>query len=86
LACLNESNHKYCFECQKNEKCEIYQELNHRYDNVPFQNLKKLQEIGEEKWLGEKIKHWTCPGCGAPIEYDQDKCAKCNFLLTIIQD
>jgi len=86
LQCLDKSKFQYCHECGKIETCDTYQELNRRYDEMPYKNLQRLKEIGETKWLEEKIKRWTCLGCGAPIEYDQDKCTKCNFDLTIIQD
>ena len=86
IKCLNKKGYAYCYECGMIITCDIYQELNKRYNNLPFENLKKLQADGEEKWLKEQICRWTCPQCGAPICYGEKECTTCNSDLTKIPD
>lgn len=86
LLCLDKNDYRYCYECNKIESCDIYQELNGRYENLPFKNLIRLKETGEEKWLKEQTQRWSCRQCGAPLEYEQKNCPKCNFDVTTIKD
>jgi len=86
IKCLEKNGYTYCYECEKIETCEIYQELNGRYNNYPYKNLKRLKEVGKEKWLEEMTKRWTCPQCKAAIEYEDKKCLNCGFDLTTIAD
>jgi len=78
LQCLNRNSYRYCYECNEIETCDIYQEVNRRYDNLPFKNLKRLRESGEDRWLEEQRQRWSCPLCGIALVYDQKKCPQCN--------
>jgi len=78
LACLARHSYRYCYECNKIETCDIYQELNGRYDNLPFENLMRLKECGEDRWLKEQRQRWSCPQCGTALAYEQEKCPPCN--------
>ena len=40
-------------------------------------NLKRLKEIGEEAWLEEQKRRWTCT-CGARLSWYQQQCTKCD--------
>jgi hypothetical protein len=86
LACLTENGYMYCYECGKIEHCDIYQELNGRYNNHPYKNLERLREVGEKKWLEEQMTRWHCSECGEPLEYSEEICTTCGFNLTKIND
>jgi hypothetical protein len=53
---------------------------------VMFKNLDTLKEKGLNYWLEEQRKKWSCPGCGAPFTWYQEKCTKCGRELTSIKD
>jgi hypothetical protein len=82
LECLEKKSYRYCYQCMEIETCEIFQELNRRYNNLPYENLKQLKELGEEKWLKKNVKKWSCPKCGTPFEYEAKKCPRCGHKLT----
>jgi hypothetical protein len=42
-------------------------------------NLKRLKEIGEQAWLKEQEKRWTCE-CGAKKSWYLVKCPKCGKM------
>lgn len=78
LACLDRLSFHYCYECDKIESCDVYQELNGRYNNLPYENLMRLKACGEEKWLNEQKERWSCPQCGTPLDYEAKRCPHCN--------
>lgn len=82
LQCLNRNNYKYCHECNTIEKCDIFQKLNRRYNNLPHENLKRLKEIDEERWLREQMNRWSCSKCSSPFDYGAKKCSACGGDLT----
>lgn len=78
LECLDRHTYRYCYECSEIETCDTYQELNGRYKNLPSKNLKRLRVCGEDRWLKEQRKKWSCPHCGTALVYEQTKCPQCN--------
>ncbi len=81
LECLERNRLHYCYECNEIKNCAIYQELNKRYEGMPFKNLERLKQIGEDQWFGEQIEKWRCPNCTAVIQYEQKKCGQCGHEL-----
>ena len=53
---------------------------------VMFENLDSLKENGLAHWLEEQSKKWSCPDCGAPFTWYQEKCEKCGRELVSIKD
>ena len=71
----------YCYECeqfpcQKLQKIDSqYQE---RYSVNLVENLKRIEEIGVEKWLQEQKELYTCPECGGEICVHDAECYDCG--------
>ena len=74
----------YCYECeqfpcQKLQKIDsLYQE---RYSVNMVENLKRIEEIGVEKWLQEQNKLYTCPECGGEICVHDAECYDCGMKI-----
>lgn len=81
---LRKNEIEFCFECESFpcEKCEkmsnLYQE---RYSVNIIENLKRIQEIGAEKWLKEQKDLYTCPDCGGEICIHDKECLDCGKLI-----
>jgi hypothetical protein len=43
-------------------------------------NLEFIRENGIKKWLSAQKKEWSCPGCGAGINWYQKRCS-CGLQL-----
>jgi len=71
----------YCYECeqfpcQKLQKIDsLYQE---RYSVNLVENLKRIEEIGVEKWFQEQKELYTCPECGGEICVHDAECYDCG--------
>jgi len=72
---------EFCYECDE-FPCEnlkklddLYQE---RYSVNLIGNLKRIEEIGLEKWLQEQEKLYTCPECGGEICVHDSECFDCG--------
>lgn len=42
-----------------------------------IENLKRIREIGEEKWAKEQELKWTC-GCGRRLSWYRAECMECS--------
>jgi len=64
------------FPCQKLQKIDThYQE---KYSVNMVKNLKRIEEIGVEKWLQEQEELYTCPECGGEICVHDAECYDCG--------
>lgn len=64
------------FPCQKLKKIDThYQE---KYSVNMVKNLKRIEEIGVEKWLQEQEELYTCPECGGEICVHDAECYDCG--------
>ncbi len=64
------------FHCQKLQKIDThYQET---YSVNMVKNLKRIEEIGVEKWLQEQEELYTCPECGGEICVHDAECYDCG--------
>ena len=64
------------FPCQKLQKIDIhYQE---KYSVNMVKTLKRIEEIGVEKWLQEQEELYTCPECGGEICVHDAECYDCG--------
>jgi predicted amidophosphoribosyltransferase len=48
----------------------------HRDEYLP--NLKKMSEMGVEKWVKCEEERWSCPKCGAPLSWYDSACIECG--------
>lgn len=81
VQCLERNSYRYCYECSLTDRCDLFQKLNQRYNNIPVDNLRRLQKVGEEKFIREQKRLWTCQ-CGTPFEYGADTCRACDIKLS----
>jgi len=72
----------FCYECD-NFPCSNLKKVEDRYTqryNVSFvNNLRKLKEIGLEKWLQEQKLLYKCPDCGGEICIHDAECFDCGY-------
>jgi hypothetical protein len=48
----------------------------HRKEYLP--NLKKIHEMGVQKWVKYEEERWRCPKCRLPMSWYDAKCAGCG--------
>ncbi len=48
----------------------------HRKEYLP--NLKKIREMGIQKWVKYEQELWTCPKCSSPISWYDAACSNCG--------
>lgn len=71
----------FCFECKEfpcddlTKLDEIYQT---RFHTSLIENLKRIEEIGVDKWVKEQTKLFTCHSCGEKTSIHEKKCYFCN--------
>ncbi len=72
---------EFCYECNK-FPCQNLKKINFHYQekyNVNMiNNLKRIEEIGTEKWLKEQVDLYTCPECGGEICVHDMECYNCS--------
>jgi len=81
---MKRGDFEFCCECDNlpcqglKELDEIYQE---RYNVNMVDNLKRIEEIGVEKWLQEQKKLYTCPQCAGEICVHDEECYDCGLKI-----
>jgi hypothetical protein len=72
----------FCFECHL-MPCEPLEKLNDgykkRYHVNLVENLRRMKEIGLDKWISEQEKLYQCPECGGEICVHDFECYDCGF-------
>lgn len=78
---LRKKEFEFCYECEK-FPCQKLQKMNNLYHVKYYvnmvNNLKRIEEIGVEKWLKEQEKLYTCPECGGEICVHDAECYDCG--------
>ena len=77
---LRKGEYEYCSDCEK-MPCPILKKLDERYKKYGVslvENLKRIREIGDEKWVKEQIEFYKCPECGGEICVHDDECYDCG--------
>ena len=75
--------YRFCYECPE-YPCEITCAHDQRCQaeyisrESPFENLKRIQEVGVEKFLHEERDRWTCVECGGVIRSQDGICSGCG--------
>ena len=64
LICARDKGHRYCFQCNEFpcEKLNTFAADGHDHHRITVENLKKMKELGLEKWITEQQKPMFCPG------------------------
>ena len=81
--CALEKEIEHCglcsdFPCEKSE--EVYnrdKKYGARHCGTTYNNIKRLNDIGINKWLNEEGNFWKCE-CGESLEWYQTSCIRCG--------
>jgi len=62
--CAKDRGHRYCFECDDFpcEKLQAFASDGYDHHRLAVENMKRMKEIGLEKWLAQQPKVMFCPG------------------------
>jgi predicted amidophosphoribosyltransferase len=63
-ACAEAKDHGYCFECADFpcQKLRAFAADGHEHHRLTVENMKKMKELGLEKWLARQPRPMFCPG------------------------
>lgn len=81
------NNYRYCDECP-DYPCAVTKANDYRCrtefasGESPLENLKKLRELGVERFLHEERARWTCVECGGVIRAQDGVCTGCGRTYT----
>jgi len=83
---LRKKEIEYCFECEK-FPCQNLKRMDNiyltRYNVSLLENLKKIKEVGVNKWVGEQAILYTCPECGGEICIHDSECYDCGYKYNL---
>lgn len=81
---LRKNELQYCYECE-NFPCQNLKKIDKLYRERYFvfliDNLKKINEIGVDKWLVDQKMLYTCPECGGEICLHDMECYDCGIRI-----
>ena len=81
---LRKKEIEFCYECE-NFPCVMLKKLDtiyqEKYSVNMVKNLKRIQEVGVEKWFHEQEKLYTCPECGGEICVHDAECYECGMKI-----
>ena len=62
--CAKARGHDYCFECDEFpcDKLQAFANDGYEHHRLAVENMKRMREIGLERWLAEQPKVMFCPG------------------------
>ncbi len=80
----------HALETQENSRCSHCKDLPcnritnlinmggflHRREYVP--NLKKIHDMGLDRWIKYEEERWRCPKCGLPMSWYDAECIRCG--------
>jgi hypothetical protein len=81
LHAANKQNDSRCTDCEELPCYRITNLINmglylHRKEYLP--NLKKIREMGVQKWVEKEEERWRCQKCGLPMSWYDAECARCE--------
>jgi hypothetical protein len=81
LHAANKQNDSRCTDCEELPCYRITNLINmglylHRKEYLP--NLKKIREMGVQKWVEKEEERWRCQKCGFPMSWYDAECARCE--------
>ena len=82
-SCAASKGIEHCFRCDTFPCADL---VKFRNDDMPHHsvvlaNLARMREAGLEGWLEEQRVRWSCPSCGEPFAWYDEKCGKCGAGL-----
>ena len=81
---LRKNEIDYCYQCD-NIPCQNLKKIDklyrERYSLSLIENLKRIEEIGDETWLQEQEELYTCPDCGGEICIHDEECYDCGINI-----
>lgn len=83
IKCTEEKAVDLCENCSE-FPCQIAIEFhNDKYTHhrLVLNDISRRKEIGNEKWIEEQIKRWSCTKCGRPYTWYEKVCANCGSEL-----
>ncbi|MBN2425603.1 MAG: DUF3795 domain-containing protein [Calditrichaceae bacterium] len=77
----NKQKDSRCTDCEELPCYRITNLINmghylHRQEYLP--NLKKIREMGVQKWIKYEEERWRCPQCGMPMSWYDAECVRCG--------
>ncbi len=77
----NKQNDSRCTDCEELPCYRITNLINmggylHRKEYLP--NLKKIREMGVQKWVKYEQELWTCPNCSNSLSWYDPACSNCG--------
>jgi hypothetical protein len=81
LCAANKENDSRCSNCEELPCHRVTNLINHgnfphRQEYLP--NLKKIREMGVQKWIQYEEERWRCPRCGLSMSWYDAKCTGCG--------
>ncbi len=81
LCALDKQKNSRCSECEELPCYRVTNLINmgrylHRKEYLP--NLKKMREMGIQKWVQYEKERWSCPKCGLPMRWYDTECVGCG--------
>ena len=79
VACAHERGHEFCVECSDFPCSDLEafgKEWPHRAEILP--NLRRIAEIGCDRWAQEVLARHACPECGTVNSAYFVKCRRCG--------
>jgi len=79
IDCKQQKGVNFCTDCIEfpcQALLDFKSEMPHRIEII--ESLKRLKEIGQENWINEMEKHFSCPECNALNSAYDIKCRKCG--------
>jgi hypothetical protein len=82
-ACAAEKGIDNCSRCDDFPCDELVRFRNDKapHHSVVLTNLRRIREVGVDRWLEEQRVRWSCPGCGEPFSWYDTKCGSCGSEL-----
>jgi hypothetical protein len=62
--CATAKGHRYCFECAEFpcDKLQAFASDRYEHHRLTVENMKKMKELGLDRWLAQQQKPMFCPG------------------------
>ena len=78
---LRKKELEFCYECEK-FPCQKLQKMDNYYQEKysvnMVKNLKRIEDVGVDKWLKEQEELYTCPNCEGEICVHDAECYDCG--------
>jgi hypothetical protein len=83
---LRKKELNYCYECEQ-FPCQNLQKIDSQYQERwsvnMIENLKRIKEVGVEKWFEEQRELYICPKSGGEICIHDTECYDCGLKYNL---